>query len=189
MQTHITSNPGSRLSARLIPAGALVPFILVTSLFFLWAMPNNLNDVLIRQFMKSFEVSRFQAGLVQSAFYFGYFLLASPAALLMRRYGYKSGILAGLGLMGCGCFLFWPAALIGQYSFFLGALFVIASGLSFLETAANPNLLFVEVTKLSVYPPRLTVPLTDSWLLLREEIELLPVLFTSVRVPSGEGCM
>jgi len=135
---HTVSNPNARLSARLIPAGAMVPFILVTSLFFLWAMPNNLNDVLIRQFMKSFEVSRFQAGLVQSAFYFGYFLLAAPAALLMRRFGYKSGIIAGLALMGCGCFLFWPAALIGRYSFFLGALFVIASGLSFLETAANP---------------------------------------------------
>jgi len=101
-------------------------------------MPNNLNDVLIRQFMKSFEISRFQAGLVQSAFYMGYFLLATPAALLMRRYGYKLGIVCGLVLFGTGCFLFWPAALIGKYSFFLGALFVIASGLSFLETAANP---------------------------------------------------
>ena len=85
-------------------------------------MPNNLNDVLIRQLMKSFEVSRFQAGLVQSAFHFGCFLLAAPAALLMRRFGYKSGIPAGLGLMECGCILFWPAALIGQYGFFRGAL-------------------------------------------------------------------
>ena len=101
-------------------------------------MPNNLNDVLIRQFMKSFQISRFQAGLIQSAFYMGYFLIAAPAALLMRRFGYKSGILAGLCLLGLGTFLFWPAALIGQYGFFLFALFVIASGLSFLETASNP---------------------------------------------------
>lgn len=122
----------------LFPAGQLVPFILVTFLFFLWGIPNNLNDVLIRQFMKSFEISRFQAGLVQSAFYMGYFLLAIPAALLMRRVGYKAGFLIGLVLYGAGAILFWPAALAGSYGFFLCALFVIASGLSFLETASNP---------------------------------------------------
>src|SRR5690348_10988181 len=122
----------------LFPAGQLVPFILVTVLFFLWGIPNNLNDVLIRQFMKSFAISRFQAGLVQSAFYMGYFLLAMPAALVMRRAGYKAGFIIGLILFGLGAFLFWPAALVGRYSFFLAALFVIASGLSFLETASNP---------------------------------------------------
>ncbi len=122
----------------LFPAGQLVPFILVAFLFFLWGIPNNLNDVLIRHFMKSFEISRFQAGLVQSAFYMGYFLLAIPAALLMRRVGYKAGFLTGLVLYGAGAILFWPAALAGSYGFFLFALFVIASGLSFLETASNP---------------------------------------------------
>lgn len=122
----------------LFPAGQLVPFILVTFLFFLWGIPNNLNDVLIRHFMKSFEISRFQAGLVQSAFYMGYFLLAIPAALLMRKVGYKAGFLMGLVLYGAGAILFWPAALAGSYGFFLFALFVIASGLSFLETASNP---------------------------------------------------
>jgi FHS family L-fucose permease-like MFS transporter len=93
-----------------------VPFVLVTGLFFLWGVPNNLNDILIRQFMKSFALSRFQAGLVQSAFYLGYFLLATPAALLMRRWGYKAGILIGLLLFGSGAILFWPAALAGRYS-------------------------------------------------------------------------
>jgi MFS transporter, FHS family, L-fucose permease len=122
----------------LVPKGLAVPFFLVTALFFLWGVPNNLNDVLIRQFMKSFAISRFQAGLVQSAFYMGYFLLAIPAALLMRKMGYKFGILVGLLLFASGTFLFWPAALLGRYSFFLFALFVIASGLSFLETASNP---------------------------------------------------
>jgi len=122
----------------LFPSGHLVPFILVTALFFLWGIPNNLNDVLIRQFMKSFAITRFQAGLVQSAFYMGYFLLAMPAALLMRKAGYKTGFVIGLLLYGSGCFLFWPAALAGSYGFFLFALFVIASGLSFLETASNP---------------------------------------------------
>jgi FHS family L-fucose permease-like MFS transporter len=138
MQTSVTRSNRNPISAPLIQHGALVPFALVTSLFFLWGMPNNLNDVLIRQFMKSFEISRFEAGLVQSAFYLGYFLMATPAALLMRRYGYKLGMISGLLLFGTGCFLFWPAAQVGRYSFFLGALFVIASGLSFLETAANP---------------------------------------------------
>jgi len=87
--------------------------------------------------MKSFELNRLQAGLVQSAFYFGYFLLAMPAALIMDRFGYKAGLLVGLLLFASGCFLFWPAALVGKYGFFLGALFVIAAGLAFLETGSN----------------------------------------------------
>ncbi len=133
------SSPGNTPSKeRIFPAGQIGLFVLITALFFLWALPNNLNDVLIRQFMKSFEISRFQAGLVQSAFYIGYFLLAMPAALLMRRYGYKFGFLTGLLLLGTGAFLFWPAALAGKYWFFLLADFVIASGLAFLETASNP---------------------------------------------------
>jgi FHS family L-fucose permease-like MFS transporter len=123
---------------RLFPVGHLLPFVLVTALFFLWGIPNNLNDVLIRQFMKSFTISRTQAGLVQSAFYFGYFVLAMPAAIMMRKKGYKAGFVTGLCLYALGTFLFWPAAIIGRYEFFLLALFVIASGLSFLETASNP---------------------------------------------------
>src|SRR5438132_10982959 len=94
--------------APVFPSGQLVPFILVTVLFFLWGIPNNLNDVLIRQFMKSFAISRFQAGLVQSAFYLGYFVLAMPAALMMRKAGYKSGFVTGLFLFASGCFLMWP---------------------------------------------------------------------------------
>jgi len=123
---------------RLFPVGHLLPFILVTALFFLWGIPNNLNDVLIRQFMKSFTISRTQAGLVQSAFYMGYFVLAMPAAIMMRKIGYKAGFVTGLCLYALGTFLFWPAAIVGRYEFFLLALFVIASGLSFLETASNP---------------------------------------------------
>src|ERR1035437_9359755 len=118
-------------SSGIFPAGQMVLFILITVLFFLWGLPNNLNDVLIRQFMKSFQISRFQAGLIQSAFYMGYFLVATPAALLMRRFGYKGGIVTGLCLLGAGCLLFWPAAQAGLYWFFLVAQFVIASGLSF----------------------------------------------------------
>jgi len=121
-----------------VPAGFLAPFLLVTALFILWGIVNNLNDVLIRQFMKSFAISRLQAGLVQSAFYMGYFLLALPSALLMRRWGYKAGFIAGLTLFAVGSFLFRPAAEAESYGFFLFALFVIAAGASFLETASNP---------------------------------------------------
>jgi MFS transporter, FHS family, L-fucose permease len=124
-------------SARLITPGYTLTFVLVTMLFYLWALPNNMNDILIPQFMKSFELNRLKAGLVQSAFYLGYFLLAIPAALVMDRYGYKRGLLVGLLLFASGCFLFWPAASAGKYLFFLGALFVIASGLAFLETGSN----------------------------------------------------
>lgn len=133
-----TADPLTGERPPLVPAGRWLPFILVTALFFLWGVPHNLNDILIRQFMKSFEITRLQAGLVQSAFYLGYFVLAIPAGLIMRRFGYKTGILIGLSLYGLGCFLFWPAALVAQYWFFLMALFVIASGLAFLETAASP---------------------------------------------------
>ncbi len=122
----------------IVPPGRWVPFVLVTALFFLWGVPHNLNDILIRQFMKSFEITRLQAGLIQSAFYMGYFVLALPAGLIMRKFGYKAGILIGLCLYGIGCFLFWPAAIVSQYWFFLMALFVIASGLAFLETASSP---------------------------------------------------
>ena len=127
----------SSLQQSLFTRGYLVPFALVTSLFFLWGVPNNLNDVLIRQFMKSFSITRLQAGLVQSAFYMGYFLLALPSAIYMRKAGYKAGFITGLLLFGLGSFLFWPAAMIGQYGYFLLALFVMASGLAFLETASN----------------------------------------------------
>ena len=137
-KSDITAGPGSGEPKPLLPIGNLAPFFLVTSLFFLWAIPNNLNDILIRQFMKSFSLTRFEGGLVQSAFYMGYFLLAMPAALLMRRAGYKAGILTGLLLFASGTFLFWPAALVGKYWFFLLALFMMASGLAFLETASNP---------------------------------------------------
>ena len=126
------------IEAPLIPVGRLLPFLVVTALFFLWAIPNNLNDILIRQFMKSFNINRSSAAGVQIWFYLGYFLLAIPAGQLMRRFGYKTGIVTGLVLLGTGCLMYWPAAQAGLYVFFLAAQFVIASGLSFLETASNP---------------------------------------------------
>jgi FHS family L-fucose permease-like MFS transporter len=136
-----TRNPndaGVSESRPLFPRQFAPAFVLVTGLFFLWGIPNNLNDVLIRQFMKSFEISRLQAGLVQSAFYAGYFTLSIPAAIIMQRRGYKAGLITGLLMYSCGTFLFLPAAHTRSYALFLLALFVIASGLAFLETGANP---------------------------------------------------
>ena len=116
----------------------LLPIILVISLFFLWGMANSLNDILITQFKKVFTLSDFKAGLVQSAFYTGYFVFSIPAALWMKRFGYKAAVILGLLLYSLGAFLFYPAASEREYVLFLGALFVIASGLAFLETSANP---------------------------------------------------
>jgi len=116
----------------------LLPLMLVISLFFLWGVANNLNDILIGHFRKAFSLTDFESGLVQSAFYFGYFVFAIPAAIFMKHLGYKSGVILGLLLYGAGALLFYPAAEVQEYRFFLFALFVIASGLAFLETAANP---------------------------------------------------
>lgn len=117
---------------------SLRALILVIGLFFLWGVANNLNDVLIAHFRRVFALGDFQSGLVQSAFYLGYFCFAIPAALFMQRFGYKAAVIFGLGLFGLGALLFWPASAALSYGFFLLALFVIASGLAFLETAANP---------------------------------------------------
>lgn len=111
---------------------------LIVALFLMWGVANNLNDILIAQFKKAFELTDFQSGLVQSAFYFGYFCFAIPAAIIMRRFGFRSGVIVGLLLYALGAFLFVPAAEAQEYSYFLAALFVIASGLAFLETSANP---------------------------------------------------
>jgi FHS family L-fucose permease-like MFS transporter len=117
---------------------ALLPMVLIVSLFFLWGMANNLNDPLIKHFKKLFTLSDFGSGLVQSAFYLGYFLCAIPAALFMQRYSYKAAVILGLLLYAAGALLFYPAGEMQSYGFFLSALFVIASGLAFLETSANP---------------------------------------------------
>jgi len=116
----------------------MVPFLVVTPLFFLWAIPNNLTDFLIRQFMKSFEVSRSGAAQLQIGIFVGYFLMAIPAGQIMHRVGYKPGFIIGLALLGSGCWLFWPAATLDSYMAFVAAQFVIGCGLSFLETASNP---------------------------------------------------
>ncbi len=113
-------------------------FALVTSLFFLWAFVHNLEPILIPHLKKACQLTDLQSALIDSAVYLGYFLMAVPAGLVMKRYGYKRGILVGLALYAFGALLFVPAANTRVYLLFLGALFIIASGCAFLETAANP---------------------------------------------------
>lgn len=116
----------------------LFPFILVTSLFFFWGFVHNLDPILIPHLRKAFNLTDLQSSLIDSSVFIAYFVMALPAGYVMRKYGYKSGILIGLVLFGIGSILFVPAANSLQYVYFLGALFVIACGLTFLETAANP---------------------------------------------------
>jgi FHS family L-fucose permease-like MFS transporter len=113
-------------------------FIMITSLFFLWGFVHNLDPILIPHLKKSFTLSTLQSSLVDSAVFIAYFLMAIPAGMIMKRFGYKAGIITGLLLFAGGSFLFIPAANTQQYVFFLGALFIIACGLTILETAANP---------------------------------------------------
>jgi len=111
---------------------------LVTSLFFLWGFALNLNPILIPHLKKACQLSDTESALIDSAAYIAYFLMAIPAGLFMKRFGYKGGIIVGLLLFAFGAFLFYPAAETRIYIFFLGAIFIIACGLTFLETAANP---------------------------------------------------
>jgi len=138
MQTTHTSNPGSGDSGSIFPAGQTTLFCLITAVFFFWGMSNNLSDILVQQFKKSFELSLLQAQFVQTAVFLAYGTMAIPAALFMRRFGYKAGILTGLCIFATGTLLFWPAALIGRYVPFLVALFAAGCGQSILETACNP---------------------------------------------------
>jgi MFS transporter, FHS family, L-fucose permease len=125
-------------SAPLTERKYVVPFVLITSLFFLWAFGVNLNDVLIPHFKAAFSLSDFQSSFIQVAFFGGYFLAALVAGRLMERIGYKRGILSGLFLCAAGALLFVPAGSLGVYGLFLFSSFVLACGQSFLEVAANP---------------------------------------------------
>lgn len=120
----------------------LFPFIIITSLFALWGIANDLTNPMVSAFKKVMpELSNLQASLVQFAFYFGYFFMALPAALFIRKFSYKSGIILGLCLYAIGAFLFYPAAEYQEFSYFLVSLWVITCGLAFLETTSNPLIL------------------------------------------------
>ena len=119
----------------------LVPFILITSCFALWGFANDITNPMVKAFSKIFRRSVTDGTLIQVAFYGGYFAMAFPAAMFIRKYSYKAGVLLGLGLYGLGAFLFYPAMLTGLYFPFLLAYFILTCGLSFLETSCNPYIL------------------------------------------------
>ena len=129
--------PAGDAPPRVIPRQYLFAFILVTSLFFLWAIAHNLNDILIRQFQKALDLSRGEAGFIQVSFYLAYVVAAIPAGYTMKRLGFKPAILIGLLLYATGAALFYPAAEIRVYALFLLALFIIACGIVFLETSGS----------------------------------------------------
>ena len=126
---------------KLLSREMLVPFILVTSLFFAWGFANDITNPMVKAFSKIFRMNVTDGALVQLAFYGGYFAMAFPAALFIRRFTYKAGILVGLGLYAFGALMFIPCAMIGNYYPFLIAYFILTCGLSFLETSANPYIL------------------------------------------------
>jgi FHS family L-fucose permease-like MFS transporter len=128
-------------SPSLLPRNFIIPFILVTTLFSLWGFANDITNPMVAAFKNVLLLSHFESSLVQAAFYGGYCVMAIPAALFIRRFTYKSGILAGLVLYALGCLLFIPAGNARDFSFFLAAYFIMTSGLAFLETTANPYIL------------------------------------------------
>jgi len=131
----------AKVSGRVVPSPVLIPFVLVTILFPLWGFANDITNPMVKAFSRILQMSNFQGSLVQFAFYGGYFAMAFPAALFIKRSSYKAGILVGLGLYATGALLFIPGSLMMVFWPFLAAYFILTCGLSFLETSANPYIL------------------------------------------------
>ena len=127
----------------IVPKNLIFPFIIITSLFFMWGLANNMTDTLLAAFKKIMSMSDFQTSLIQLAFYGSYFCLALPAAIFIKKYTYKAGVLLGLGLFILGALLFYPASITKVYGHFLIALFILAGGLSILETTSNPYIIMM----------------------------------------------
>ena len=127
--------------SKLVERQFLLPFVLITSLFALWGFANDITNPMVAGFQTIMELSAAKASLIQFAFYGGYATMAVPAALFIRRYSYKSGILLGLSLYAIGAFLFIPAAARQSFTFFCFSLYILTFGLAFLETTANPFIL------------------------------------------------
>ena len=125
----------------LVPKKYLFTFILITSLFALWGVANDITNPMVAAFQTVMELSAAKASLIQFAFYGGYATMAIPAALFIRKYSYKSGILLGLGLYAVGALLFIPASAYQEFSYFCFSLYILTFGLAFLETTANPFIL------------------------------------------------
>ncbi len=128
---------------RLVPGKILYPFILLTSCFAWWGLANNMTDTLLAAFKRIMSMTDFQTSLIQMAFYGAYFCFALPGALFIRKFNYKAGVLLGLGLFILGGLLFYPASITMTYWHFLAALYILAGGLSILETSANPYIISI----------------------------------------------
>ena len=130
-----------KIKEKVVPKELLLPFILITSLFALWGFANDITNPMVAAFQTVMEISAAKAALIQFAFYGGYATMAIPAALIIKRYSYKMGIIIGLALYATGALLFYPAAKFELFGFFLGSLYILTFGLAFLETTANPYIL------------------------------------------------
>ena len=140
MNTHKRTHT-KRNKDRVVSNDMLIPFILVAALFPLWGFANDITNPLVKAFKDIFLISNTQSSLVQFAFYLGYGVMAIPAALFIRRFSYKYGIVLGLGLYAVGALLFIPASMYGEFNYFLAALCILTCGLALLETTANPYIL------------------------------------------------
>ena len=134
----------------IVPNNLIIPFILVTSLFALWGFANAITDPMVQAFKKVLELSNSEAAWIQMAFYGGYFCMAFPAALFIKKYSYKKGILVGLALYAIGALLFYPAAVTEKFWFFCLGLYILTFGLAFLETTANPYILSMGNSKTAI---------------------------------------
>ena len=180
---------GKQHRTPLVEKRYLIPFVLVTALFALWGFANDLTNPMVAAFQTVMEISATKASLVQFAFYGGYATMAIPAALFIRRYSYKSGILIGLALYAVGAFLFIPAANTGQFSYFCISLYILTFGLAFLETTANPYILSlgsVDTSTRRLNFAQSFNPLGSLSGMAVASLFVLPNLISDRRSPEGE---
>jgi len=177
------------MKEKLVEKKYLVTFILITSLFALWGFANDITNPMVAAFQTVMEISAFEASFVQFAFYGGYATMAIPAALFIRKYSYKSGILLGLGLYAVGAFLFIPAAAMQSFMFFCVSLYILTFGLAFLETTANPFILSLGSKKNSTRRLNLSQAFNPMGSLLGMTVAslvVLPALWSDRRNAAGE---
>lgn len=177
------------MKEKLVEKKYLVTFILITSLFALWGFANDITNPMVAAFQTVMELSTFEASWVQCAFYGGYFTMAIPAALFIRKYSYKTGILIGLGLYAVGAFLFIPAAEVQSFPFFCASLYILTFGLAFLETTANPFILSLGAKETSTRRLNLAQafnPMGSLSGMAVASLIVLPALWSDRRNAAGE---
>lgn len=177
------------MKEKLVEKKYLVTFILITSLFALWGFANDITNPMVAAFQTVMELSAFEASMVQFAFYGGYATMAIPAALFIRKFSYKSGILLGLGLYATGAFLFIPAAEVQSFTFFCLSLYILTFGLAFLETTANPFILSLGAKETSTRRLNLAQafnPMGSLSGMAVASLIVLPALWSDRRNAAGE---